>query len=166
MVSDVRSLHKEELRRVLEGERFLINDRLQNDNIMPGDIFYKSQKYYINIRPACDCIPDRRQEAEVDADDVSLYLLKGTKLTENQVKNSFNKEYGLFNEIDSQSIVFAIHNGKTIDFRFRDLEIKEWKIFKDFRIGRLLPPYIDRIQERYALYLQRHGIPRTPKGAI
>ena len=161
-----KKLTKEELRRVLEGERFLINDRLQNDNIMPGDIFYKSQKYYINIRPACDCIPDRRQEAEVDADDVSLYLLKGTKLTENQVKNSFNKEYGLFNEIDSQSIVFAIHNGKTIDFRFRDLEIKEWKIFKDFRIGRLLPPYIDRIQERYALYLQRHGIPRTPKGAI
>jgi hypothetical protein len=33
---------------------------------------------------------------------------------------------------------------------------------KDKRIGRLLPPYITRIQQLFGLYFQRIGLPRTP----
>jgi len=68
--------------------------------------------------------------------------------------------------MDNQSIVFNIIDGKTYNFKFKDLTINKWSAIKDKRVGRLLPPYITRIQQRYALYLQRQGLPRTPKQAI
>ena len=42
----------------------------------------------------------------------------------------------------------------------------QWNNIKDNRIGRLLPPYITRVQQKYAHYLQRQGLPRIPKQAI
>lgn len=103
-----------------------------------------------------------------DYEDINLYLLAGSKLSEGKSKRSFNKRYGHFKETDTNAIIFPVHDGKTIDFRFKDIEIKPWKEFRDKRIGRLLPPhiYICRIQQRYALYMQRTGLPRVPKEAI
>ena len=69
-------------------------------------------------------------------------------------------------EIDNQSIIFPINNGLSIDFRFKKLEIKSWEDVKDRRIGRILSPHIDRMQQRYAAYLQRQGLPRVPQKAI
>lgn len=31
------------------------------------------------------------------------------------------------------------------------------------RVGRLLPPFVTRVQQRYASYLQRPGMPRIPE---
>lgn len=110
---------------------------------------------YLNIRPACDTISR-------DGNDIILYLLTGDKLTPKQEKVIYNKKYGNFYEQHNQAIVMSIQ-GAMYNFKFKDLELKEWSSLKDKRIGRLLPPFITSIQQRYALYLQRQGLPRIPK---
>ena len=56
--------------------------------------------------------------------------------------------------------------GKTVRFDFRKFQVKQFSDVKDQRIGRLLHPYLTRIQQRYALYLQRQGLPRIPEEAV
>jgi len=154
-----------ELRKVLRGERFIEKNRLPTTSIATGDIFKFAGKMWINIRPDCDCIPNRNLP-DSSLDDVQLYLLKGDKLSDAKLSKSYSKDYGHFNEQDSQSIIFSIAEGKSFDFRFKEITIKKWSELKDSRIGRLMPPYITRIQQRYALYLQRQALPRTPKEAV
>jgi len=36
----------------------------------------------------------------------------------------------------------------------------------EHRIGRLLPPYLTRLQQRYSAYLQRPGLSRIPRAAL
>lgn len=92
-----------ELRKLLEGERFLKKNSLHDDDIGTGDLFKEEYenggetkvRYYLNIRALCDLMRD-----------------------------------------------------------------------ESLRIGRLLPPYITRIQQRYSLYMQRQGLPRIPNDAI
>ena len=66
----------------------------------------------------------------------------------------------------NHAVVAFLDDGKIIEFKFSDFEIKEWDDIKDSRVGRLLPPYINRIQQRYSLYMQRQGLPRIPDDAI
>ena len=56
--------------------------------------------------------------------------------------------------------------GKIFCFSLRDIKTEKWKDIKDNRIGRLLPPYITKVQQKYAAYLQRQGLPRIPEEAI
>lgn len=73
-------------------------------------------------------------------------------------------------ERDNEAIVYAMYDGKHISFRFKsDLKIKEWsgnQGWKDKRIGRLLPPFLTRLLERYAAYSHRPGLPRVPQVLI
>ncbi len=154
-----------ELRKVLEGALFLKKESLHDDNIAPGDLFYFSSNYYVNIRAACDLIPDRNDPCSV-VDNVELYLLKGAKLSDKKTKELFAKKYGHFNETEVQSVIFPLHGGKAIDFRFKLIITKKWQDVKDKRIGRILPPYITKIQQRFALYLHRQGLPRVPSEAV
>ena len=152
-----------EIKHVLEGERFLTS--LDSQSIEPGDIFkISSGNYYINIRASCDLISGRSENG--NNDNIDLYLLKGSKISIKKGKKLYNKLYGLFPENETQSIIFPINEGEILDFRFKTLKILKWSEIKDKRIGRLLPPYITKIQQRYALYMQRQGLPKIPKEAI
>jgi hypothetical protein len=153
---------KEEIRRVLEGERFMLNTGLHSSTIAAGDVFKYSGYYFLNIRPDCDTIPRGGESI----DNIELYLLKGRKLSNEKEAKHYNDNYGNFDEQDNQAIVFCMFKGNSYDFRFKDLTTQKWSNLKNTRIGRLLPPYITRIQQRYALYLQRQGIQRTPRNAI
>jgi hypothetical protein len=147
--------------KVLEGERFLQKDRLQADSIAPGDVFKKSGSYYMNIRPDCDCIA----RGEVTQDEIEIYLLKGSKVTENQLRDKANQKYGTIAEADTETIVFGMFNGATFSFQFKNMVVGRWKDWKEKRVGRLLPPFLTRLQQRYAAYLQRPGLTRIP-GAL
>lgn len=155
---------KDELRLVLEGERFLKQDSLHKDDIGTGDIFKEGYqeagerrfRYYLNIRAQCDLM------RSPDADELELYCLKGRIVDE----TSINLVEGQFVEKINHSVVPFLDGGKIIEFLFRDIKLKKWKDLKDKRVGRLLPPYITRIQQRYSLYMQRQGLPRIPGAAI
>jgi hypothetical protein len=148
--------------KVLEGERFLPKNRLHGDTIAPGDVFKRGGDFYVNIRPDCDCIArDGTMQAEVKA-----YLLKGSKITNAKVHERLLSKYGTISETDTECVVFGMTGGATVSFQFATLLVEESGGWMASRIGRLLPPYLTRLQQRYSAYLQRPGLSRIPKAAL
>jgi len=168
------NIPKEDIRKVLEAERFIKNDSLPPDKPCTGDLFeckvdvrgLKEKRYYLNIRPECDITirPDGTSNPE-------LYCLKGCILDEKKINsededNKVSFRNGNFIEKINNTYISFINSGKIIEFLFKDLKIKKWNTVKDKRIGRLLPPYITKVQQRYSSYLQRQGLPAIPEKAI
>ncbi len=158
---------RNELRKVLEGERFLEYTSLHKDDIGTGDLFKEEFQndegpkicYYLNIRAQCDLVRDENP---------NLFLLTGYVLEqkENGKINNISFSQGQYLEKPNHAIVAFLDSGKIIEFKFSDFNIRSWSEIKAIRIGRLLPPYINRIQQRYSLYMQRQGLPRIPDAAI
>jgi len=165
LTNNAESISQSEIRKVLEGCIYIGKEKLHDDNIAPGDVFQISNEYFVNIRAACNLIPDRNKP-KASLDDVELYLLKGQVVSEKDITKLFLKEYGIFSEADYQAILFPIINGKILDFHFKKIFVKDWRDIKQNRIGRILPPFITKIQQKYAHYLQRQGLPRTPSEAL
>ena len=99
----------------------------------------------MNVRPECDCVA----RGSVGADDIELHLIRGDKVTDGKFHNSFNSELGSFNDKDTTGTVFAMYDDVTVCFQFQDLRIEKWGVWKDKRIGRLIPPYSTRLQQRF-----------------
>lgn len=154
-----------EVIKVLEGERFIKSDQLHDNEIATGDLFHcritegSEERYWLNVRAQCDLVHSS------NPDKVVLYCLKGRLLPKSKINNKKGVPFidGQFIEKINHAIVGCIDDGKIVDFSFRDLNTFKWEYMKEKRIGRLLPPYITRIQQRYGLYLQRQGLPRTPE---
>ena len=146
-----------DIKSVLGGASFIPVEKLADD-LKGGDIFKKDGKYFINIRADCDCIP--RKKGQI----INLFCIEGKFINSRQTKKLH--EGGHFNERIWQSIVFGVDQGKSIEFDFRNFTQKPFEEMKDKRIGRLIHPYITRIQQRYAFYSQRQGLPRIPEEAI
>ena len=159
--SAVSDISKEDLKSLMQAASFIMEENLANNEIRSGDLFkMPNGKYLINIRPDCDCIPRDGEELK----DMEIYCIKGKNMRERDVLNSYEK--GHFIERVSESISFSLYEGKTIKFNFKELEKKKFAEIKDKRVGRLIHPYITRIQQRYASYLQRQGLPHIPKEAV
>lgn len=164
------NIPRDELRKVLEGERFLKQGNLCEDDISTGDLFKEEYqdngetkiRYYLNIRAQCDLLRSR------NLDNVELYCLRGRIVSEESINVEGGTALieGQFIEKTNNSIIPFLDNGKIIEFLFRDIKQKKWRDLKQNRIGRLLPPYINKVQQRYALYMQRQGLPRIPSAAV
>ncbi|MBB4859227.1 hypothetical protein HNO88_002556 [Novosphingobium chloroacetimidivorans] len=150
------SMHK-----VLEGERFLRDERLQEGLYAPGDVFAfpvqeGKMSFYVNVRAECDCLRG--------SNDMQLYLLQAKRVDD--VESKIDHKFGTFtSEKDGEAIIFAMMDGDTYSIKFKDMKIKTLKVMKKeeaVRVGRLLPPFITRVQQRYASYVQRPGMPRIP----
>lgn len=151
----------ESIRSLISEACLIQNEYLSDDEIRAGDLFkIPKGKYLINIRPDCDCIARNNQPL----DDVELYCITGKKMSDKEVHCRYDD--GRFNETIEESIVFALHEGRSIRFKFNKLSNVKYEELKCKRIGRLIHPYITRIQQRYALYLQRQGLPTIPEKAI
>jgi hypothetical protein len=164
-------LSKDDIRKIIECERFLKLNNLPVDIPATGDIFKEEYqenretkyRYFVNIRPDCDIIRGGQ--------DVELYCLKGRIVDENRI-NAEDKEIsiqfknGCFEEKIAHAYISFIDGGKIVEFLFQDIKIKKWKFIKGNRIGRLLPPYITRLQQKYTFYLQRQALPAIPYKAI
>ena len=138
-------------------------DDVPANEIGCGDLFRTSEKrYLLNIRPDCDCVPRGGQRM----DRVELYCIEGEAMSDEELKGRYRGRLGQFEEHVGESIAFSIHERKSVRFRFRKLRIKRFAELKGQRIGRLLHPYLTRIQQRYALYLQRQGLPCIPEAAV
>ncbi len=161
---------RDELRKVLEGERFLKATSLHDEDIGTGDLFKEKYqdngetkvRYYLNIRAQCDLLRSS------NSDKVELYCLKGRIIDETTIngEGGLSVVEGQFIEKINNSVVPFLDGGQIIEFLFRDIKPQKWKDLKGKRVGRLLPPYINRIQQRYSLYMQRQGLPRIPDAAI
>lgn len=155
---------REDLQELIGEISFIsFQDDVPANEIRCGDLFQISGKrYLLNIRPDCDCVSRDGQRI----DRVELYCLEGEAMSDEELKDSYRGRLGQFEEHVGESIAFSIHERKSVRFRFKKLRIKRFADIKSQRIGRLLHPYITRIQQRYALYLQRQGLPRIPEAAV
>lgn len=157
ILSDKGETNNVALKNVLERQCFLKKDKLQILSTT-GDIYQRGKgKYYLNVRPACDCV-GRKGECKV-------YLIKGKKLSSHDLQTFFDTKYGIFKEQQNFVIVGPIE-GAFIRFNFQEMEIKDYEEMKDQHIGRLLPPFITRVTQKYGLYIHRQGLPRLPKEVI
>lgn len=154
--------YKQALLGVLESERFIRNDFLDPDSFSTGDVFMNvgengNKTYWLNIRAECDCI-SRGAGTPV------MFLLKGQPIAEDRL--TFIPGAGAVAERDNEAIVYAMHEGTHVRFRFmEDIRPQKWagqNGWKDKRIGRLLTPFLTRLLERYAAYSHRPGLPRVP----
>lgn len=197
----------EELKKVIERERYIEYSENASGQAYTGDLFKDSKYYYLNIRAQCDL--SRRD------DTVNLYLIKGKALKDKdivtedirfvsegelkfpnkvytleeiqemcraaadekdgatdelqQLNRQFRKYRNLvfFNqgellEKKPEIVLACIDNGKIIKFQI-DLVIKTFAEIKDKRIGRVLPPYITRIQQKCSQHIVREGTMPIPR---
>ncbi len=151
-------VNKEDIRKLIECERFIRNNLLP-DYPFAGDVYVLDDAYYINIRPDCDIV---REPGD-------LYLLKGNVVDESRINPDAKKaiifDSGEFIEKINLCYI-AFIDEKVIELKLRDLRVKQWNEIKTKRIGRLLPPHITKIQQKYSFYLQRQGLPAVPEVAI
>jgi len=171
------NINKQDIRKVLEAERFIKNGSLP-DKPCTGDLFeydfndngLKEKRYYLNIRPECDIVRPKNPE---------LYCLECRIISDESINSEKLFNRGSFAEKVNNAYIPFINNGEIIKVCFRNMKIFKWKeklkdendketgkVFKETRIGRLLPPYITKVQQRYSFYLQRQGLPAIPKKAI
>ncbi len=198
-----RDISPEELRRVVEGERYFAY-HTQPEQAYTGDLFKDGNKYYLNIRAQCD-LSRMNGGGEYNP---KLYCIKGKKLrskdivtddirmtTEERLRFGVDKSFsldemrkickkddelrkfnnnfvnyrnsiffrkGAFLERNDKVIVGCIADEKVLQFDL-DISIKEFSDVRDKRIGRILPPYITRIQQKCAQNMVREGVMLIPK---
>ena len=152
---DTATPSKDEVLGIMKGQFFL---EKASEASMIGDFFKKkSGEFYMNIRPTCDCVEGREKS------DGLVYLLRCSKLSDTQVVKQYLPNDGHFSETVRSAIVGPLYDNKFYRIDFGKVEVVEAAQWKEKKVGRILPPIINHITERYGLYVQRQALPRLPK---
>lgn len=163
---------KDEVLNVLRAQRLEVSPNREAS--MTGDIYKIGEKYYLNIRPTCDCVDRKEQECTnckkkncLECSNANkVYLIKFEALKQKDEKELFEHKYGVFKERNNEAILGPLMGEKFYRFKFKDITIRLYSDVKDNKEGRILQPFIRHITERYALYIQRQALPRIPSQAI
>lgn len=151
----------DEIRQLIAETSFRVNSVLPETEVRCGDLYSGTrQRYWLNLRPDCDCIPRNGG----DVGDIDVYCIEGKRLRASDLECKFHN--GQILERVSEAVVFGVHDGNSILFQFNKLRVLKYSEVKAQRIGRLLHPYVTRVQQRYSLYIQRQALPRIPDAAI
>ena len=151
---------REDLRALIAEVSFQSKEAMPDNEIRCGDLFRRPKgKFLLNIRPDCDCVPRDTEGGEVD-----LYCIEGKRISDARLGRKV--QHGQIVEGIAECIIFAVCEGRSVRFDFKKLRVEKFKEMKQHRVGRVLHPYLTRLQQRYALFLQRQGLPRIPEGAL
>ena len=149
-----------DLRALIAEISFQSKKAMPDNEIRCGDLFRRPKgRFLLNVRPDCDCVPRDTESGEVD-----LYCIEGRKMSDSQLGRKVR--HGQIVEGIAEGIIFAVCEGRSVRFDFKKLSVEKFKELKQDRVGRVLHPYLTRLQQRYALFLQRQGLPRIPEGAL
>lgn len=149
-----------DLRALIAEVSFQSKKAMPDNEIRCGDLFRRPKgRFLLNVRPDCDCVPRDTESGEVD-----LYCIEGRKMSDSQLGRKV--QHGQIVEGIAECIIFAVCEGRSVRFDFKKLSVEKFKELKEDRVGRVLHPYLTRLQQRYALFLQRQGLPRIPEGAL
>jgi len=130
----------------------------QTDNlteIKPGDIYFINKNYYINIRPECDTVQGR------DYSDY-IILIRIKKLSKKDLERRKN-ENGDPHPIITEAFLYLFNDHNLWSINFKNIIIRKTKYIKKYRIARVLPPFINEVQQRFSSFIGRFGIPSIPK---
>ncbi len=148
---DTQTPSRDEVLGIMKGQFFL---EKAVEASMVGDFYKKGGKYYMNIRPTCDCVSR-------DGNSNNVYLLNCSRLRDEQIVEMY--ENGHFKETIGTAVVGPLFDNGVYRIYFKELKKEEYSQWKDKKVGRILPPIINHITERYSLYVQRQALPRIPK---
>jgi len=152
-------------RRVAQGRTTVPASKLSPDRVLPGDMFKLAKKdegeVWLNVSPACHTvgrvIKTMKDGTEV-REPVRLQLLRGDRLDRPPTDAALKDlEKGRSNSI----VLHTVLDESPYVFRFGDAQIVEWDSIRDRRVGRLLPPFITRVQQMHAAYIQSAGLPKV-----
>ena len=79
------------------------------------------------------------------------------------INNNFYFKYGALLERKDSILFPYIKENKVFKFNINKIEIKNFSEIKDKRIGRIVPPYLTRIQQKTANYITRQGLMPIPE---
>jgi hypothetical protein len=143
------------VRRVLQGRTFAPESQLPKSMVLPGDTFEltgaDAGEVWINVSPACHTLGR-------DGDAIRLHMVRGSRLDMPATKGAFSAmahDHALPNHL----LVHTFRDEHPYSFDFRESEMRPWEEIKEFRIGRLLPPFVTRLQQLNAAYMQSEGLP-------
>lgn len=156
-------------RRVSQGRTTLSADRLSDRMVLPGDIFELpggvEGEVWINVSPACHTVgrvTGKLADGSEEREPVRLHLLKGYvqpwPKSEGDLKNMNSKDR------TNSLVVHTLLDGSPYKFVFAEARIEEWNHIREFRRARLLPPFITRLQQLHAAYIQSEGLPLVTLG--
>ena len=146
---DTETPDKDEVLGIMQGQFFM---ETKCDTSIVGDFYKCKDKYFLNIRPTCDCVGR-------DANSGLVYLLECSKMSSGQIKTY----HGHLVETPDCAMIGPLYNGKYYRVRFKELYVVQETECREKKVGRVLPPIITHIAERYGLYIQRQALPRLPK---
>ena len=146
-----------DLSRERNPELYLIKGKeLSDDDITTGNIEITNER---ELRINYDKRYSLEQIGDICGNDEQLKELNG--LLKKHKSGAFFSSGDIIGK-KSEIIITCIAGKKAIKFRL-DLSVKKYGDVKKDRIGRILPPYITRIQQCCSQYIIREGIMPTPK---
>lgn len=159
---------QEMLRRVIHRQAVIAQKSIHENVLMPGDFFFDAvdgnipQAIFINVAPACDLVA--RGDRSVDT--IQLTLLPANLVEDSEHKPSkfveaIEKEKAR-DHSQSQIIYVLTDSARPYRVCFKEWELRTWGEMKEKRQGRLLEPYITQLQQKFALFFHRQGLPRLP----
>lgn len=152
-------------RRVSQGRTTVPGDRLHDGTVLPGDIFRfddgKPGEVWINVSPACHTVGRSKTlgDGSTVREPIRLHLLRGYELP-------WPDSPGALKSLDSASrsnsiVVHTVLNGSPYKFVFGEARIVEWDTVRQWRVARLMRPFVTRLQQMHAAYIQSEGLPRV-----
>lgn len=156
------------LRRVIHRQSVIAESALHDDVLMPGDFFYSRPdeslppSILINVTPACDLVPRKG----ATSDEVELTLVKADLIPDAEYASkkqieAVEKERS--NDFSSSHLLYVLtDSARPYRVRFKSWSRSTWGVLKATRQGRLLEPHITQLQQKFALYFHRQGLPRLP----
>lgn len=152
-------------RRVSQGRTSIAGDKLSDRMVLPGDMFQFENapdgEVWINISPACHTVGrliNKHDDGTEERESIRLHLLRGNRLAWPSTQGALkDMSKGRSNSI----IIHTVLNGDPYKFTFGDARIEEWEAIKLRRVARLLPPYVTRVQQMHAAYIQSEGLPKV-----
>lgn len=159
------------VRRVLHQQAVVPATRLHNNVMMPGDFFYDYEEGGVDaaergvpasidicITPACDLIA-----RDGDTDNIRMLIVRAELVPSSEYNNREKRDKLLPDDSGTSLLLHHIvPDNAMYRVMFRNWDIRHWRDVKRIRRGRLLEPYVTLLQQRFAQYGQRQGVPRLP----
>lgn len=153
---DEASLNISEIKEVIQGIMYLDKEKIPENDLQPGDIFKIGGDYYLNVRPVCDTVLGRT------GCDREFYAIKGNKISNPALKKRYDKKLTLIIEQENEIILYGVESKDFVMFSLKKIEKLNYDDKRERRIARLLPPYVNHVQQKYSHYVSRVGLPRLP----
>lgn len=153
----------ENIAKIVSAERYMTisPDKLCDYPIVAGDVFKVNDgEYRVNIRASCDTIRESTPKLYL----LSCYEISSIPSCYAGKDKPISPQGGQLVRWNKSFIMPYSIEAKTVEVDFSSLHVvdagSEWK---DRRIGRLLSPFLTRLQELYSAHMVREGLPATPE---